>query len=192
MAVDEIQTGMGRTGKWFAIDHWGLDPDILIMGKALGGGLPLGAILARAHIADAWDPGAHGSTFGGNPVCCAAGLAAIDVIDSEGLIDRARQTGAFIKQAFESARASMPQIGEVRGMGLMISVDIVDPRTQRPAVDRVRDLLRSAAEAGVVLSRCGVASIRIVPPLIITREQAAAGVNVVLGVLREAGATAPA
>jgi 4-aminobutyrate aminotransferase len=192
MVVDEVQTGMGRTGKWFAIDHWGLDPDIIIMGKALGGGLPLGAVLARRRLADAWDPSAHGSTFGGNPVCCAAGLATLDIIDAEGLVARARETGAFIRQAFDSARSSMPQIGEVRGLGLMLSVDVLDPQTRRPAADRMKDLLRAAAAARVVLSRCGTASIRIVPPLIITREQATTGVNAVLGALREAGAAAPA
>lgn len=189
--VDEVQTGIGRTGKWFAIEHWGLDPDILVMGKALGGGMPLGAILARAEIADAWEPGAHGSTFGGHPVSCQAGLAAIEVIESEGLLDHARVMGEFVMRMFESARARVPMIGEVRGMGLMIGVDVVDPETRRPVPSRMKSLLRDAAASGVVLTKCGESTIRIAPPLIITREQVASGVETLLGVLREAGAPTP-
>ncbi len=190
MIVDEVQTGFGRTGRWFAIDHWGLEPDILLMGKAIGGGLPLGAILARKEIAEAWEPGAHGSTFGGNPVACICGLASLAVIESEGLVDRARETGAFVREAFEAARADMPQVGDVRGLGLMLAVDVVDPETGRPAATRMQALLRAAAAEGVVLIKCGDASIRIAPPLIITREQIETGVNAVLNALRALGAAA--
>ncbi|MDR7521136.1 MAG: aminotransferase class III-fold pyridoxal phosphate-dependent enzyme [Armatimonadota bacterium] len=189
--ADEVQTGLGRTGRWFAVEHWGLEPDILVLGKALGGGLPLGAVLARAEVADAWEPGAHGSTFGGNPVACAAGLATIEVVEAEGLIDRARDVGAFIREAFESARHRIPQIGEVRGLGLMLGADLVDPDTRRPAAPRIRDVLAGASRAGVVLTKCGEATLRIVPPLVITREQASDGVEALLGVLARVGATAP-
>jgi 4-aminobutyrate aminotransferase len=190
--VDEVQTGIGRTGRWFAVEHWGLEPDIILMGKAVGGGLPLGAVLARREIADAWDPGAHGSTFGGNPVACAAGLASIEVIETEGLVDRARDTGTSIKEAFEAARARMPQVGQVRGLGLMIGVDVIDPATKAPAAARMRSVLRAAAAAGVVLTKCGEATIRIAPPLIITREQARWGVDALLRALTEAWAAAHA
>jgi 4-aminobutyrate aminotransferase len=191
MIVDEVQTGLGRTGKWFAIEHWGLDPDILVLGKALGGGMPLGAILARQEIADAWDPGAHGSTFGGHPVSCQAGLAAIEVIETEGLLERAAEIGAFVRQTFESARVQVPTVGDVRGLGLLIGVDIVDPQTRQPVPSRIKSILRAASAAGVVLTKCGESTIRIAPPLIITREQAASGIETVLGVLREAGAPTP-
>jgi 4-aminobutyrate aminotransferase len=190
MAVDEVQTGLGRTGKWFAIDHWGLEPDILLMGKAIGGGLPLGAILARQEIADAWEPGAHGSTFGGNPVSCACGLATIDVIESEGLVERARETGAFIRQRLDAARGTTPQMGDVRGLGLMLAVDVLDPETRKPAAAQMKSLLQAGSAAGLVLIKCGDAALRIAPPLIITREQAEAGVEALLGVLRQVGASA--
>jgi 4-aminobutyrate aminotransferase len=190
MLVDEIQTGLGRTGRWFAIDHWGLEPDILIMGKAVGGGLPLGAILARRELADAWDPGGHGSTFGGNPVSCAAGLASLEVIESEGLVDRARETGAIIRDTLESARPRTPQIGDVRGLGLMLAFDVVDPDTGQPSHARMTAALREAAAAGVVLIKCGSVSIRMTPPLIITREQVETGLQALLGALRKTGTVA--
>jgi 4-aminobutyrate aminotransferase len=187
MVADEIQTGVGRTGKWFAVEHWGLEPDILLLGKAVGGGMPLGVVLARREIAQAWDPGAHGSTFGGHPVSCAAGLASIGVIESVGLVDRARETGAFIRGVFEEARGRLAAVGETRGLGLMLGVDVLDPETGRPAGTRIKDIIRAASSAGVVMSRCGEATLRIVPPLSITREQAAEGVEALLGVLQGVG-----
>ncbi|MDR7420442.1 MAG: aminotransferase class III-fold pyridoxal phosphate-dependent enzyme [Armatimonadota bacterium] len=190
MMVDEIQTGMGRTGKWFAIEHWGLEPDILVMGKAIGGGLPLGAMLARREIAEAWEPGAHGSTFGGNPVSCACGLATIDVVESEGLVARAAEIGAFIRQMLVEARDRTPQIGDVRGFGLMLGIEILDPATRAPAPALLKSVLRAGASAGLVLIKCGDASLRLTPPLIITREQAEDGVHTLLGVLDKVGAHA--
>ncbi|MDR7481527.1 MAG: aminotransferase class III-fold pyridoxal phosphate-dependent enzyme [Armatimonadota bacterium] len=187
--ADEVQTGLGRTGRWFAVEHWGLEPDILVLGKALGGGLPLGAVLARREIADAWQPGAHGSTFGGNPVACRAGLATIDVIEAEGLLERARTVGAFIADALRAARADVPVLGDVRGLGLMIGADVVDPATGRPDAARTRAVLAATPRAGLVLTKCGEATVRISPPLILTREQAQGAVEALLGVLRQVGGT---
>jgi 4-aminobutyrate aminotransferase len=189
--ADEVQTGVGRTGRWFAVEHWGLVPDILVLGKAVGGGLPLGAVLARRDLADAWAPGAHGSTFGGNPVACRAGLATIDVIEAEGLLERARVVGAVIVEALRAARADVPALGDVRGLGLMIGADVVDPATGRPDAARTRAVLAAAPRAGLVLTKCGEATLRISPPLVITREQAQEAVDALLGVLRQVSTPTP-
>jgi 4-aminobutyrate aminotransferase len=120
-------------------------------------------------------------------VSCAAGLASIGVIESVGLVDRARETGAFIRGVFEEARGRLAAVGETRGLGLMLGVDVLDPETGRPAGTRIKDIIRAASSAGVVMSRCGEATLRIVPPLSITREQAAEGVEALLGVLQGVG-----
>jgi len=150
----------------------------------LGGGLPLGAVLARREIADAWDPGAHGSTFGGNPLACQAGLATIAVIEEEGLLENAQQVGAYLRERFEEARTSMPMIGDVRGLGLMLGVEVVEPETGRPAIDRIGPFVKAISQAGVVITKCGESTLRIAPPLILTREQADEGVEIILKVLR--------
>ncbi len=190
--ADEVQTGIGRTGRWFAVEHWGLEPDMLVLGKAVGGGMPLSAVIARREIADAWDPGAHGSTFGGNPVACRAGLATLEVIEAEGLMERAVEVGAEIRRAFEAARTRIPSVGEVRGLGLMLGLDVLDPNTGLPASSQIMEILKAASRAGVVLTKCGEATLRIGPPLIITREQAASGVEMLLGVLQGTGVAARA
>jgi 4-aminobutyrate aminotransferase len=182
--ADEVQTGLGRTGRWFAVEHWGVEPDILILGKALGGGLPLGAVLARRELADAWDPGAHGSTFGGNPLACQAGLATITIIEEEGLLERARQIGAYLRERFEEACSSMPLIGDVRGLGLMLGVELVEPDTGRPAAAHIGEIVRAISRAGVVITKCGEATLRVAPPLILTQEQADEGVEIILNILR--------
>ncbi|GBD10009.1 4-aminobutyrate aminotransferase GabT [Candidatus Thermoflexus japonica] len=184
LIVDEVQTGLGRTGRWFAVEHWGVEPDILILGKALGGGLPLGAVLARRELADAWDPGAHGSTFGGNPLACQAGLATIAVIEEEGLLENAQRVGAYLRERFEEARTSMPMIGDVRGLGLMLGVELVEPGSGDLATARVGEMVRAISRAGVVITKCGESTLRIAPPLILTREQAEEGVEIILQVLR--------
>lgn len=185
LIVDEVQTGLGRTGRWFAVEHWGVEPDILILGKALGGGLPLGAVLVRRELADAWDPGAHGSTFGGNPLACQAGLATIAVIEEENLLENARQIGAYLRERFEEAQTSIPMIGDVRGLGLMLGVELVEPKTWRPASARIGEIVKAISRSGVVITKCGESTLRIAPPLILTRDQADEGVEIILGILRE-------
>ncbi|HEX4069680.1 MAG TPA: acetyl ornithine aminotransferase family protein [Planctomycetaceae bacterium] len=169
--ADEVQSGMGRTGRMCAIEHWNVVPDIICLAKGIASGLPLGAIVARADIMD-WPPGAHASTFGGNPVACAAALETIALIQ-EGLMENATRQGDFLMDRLKAMQARRPEIGDVRGKGLMIGVELVKPgTTQEPAPDAAEQLVQTCFQKGLLLLRCGVSSVRLCPPLVITREQA--------------------
>lgn len=183
LIADEVQTGLGRTGKWFAVEHWGVTPDIVALGKAIGGGLPLGAVLARRDLMDAWWPAAHGSTFGGNPVACRAGLETISIIEEEGLLANAVAVGDHIQARFRAAQATLPVIGQVRGKGLMVAVDLVDDSGKPISVDAVKLVIKKLGEAGVLMTKCGPSALRLAPPLILTMEQADAAVDLILDVL---------
>ncbi|MGQ9814889.1 MAG: aminotransferase class III-fold pyridoxal phosphate-dependent enzyme, partial [Candidatus Roseilinea sp.] len=177
--------GLGRTGKWFAIEHTGVTPDIIALGKAIGGGLPLGAIVARADLMNAWWPAAHGSTFGGNPVACRAGLETIAIMREEGLLENAVRVGRRLMQRFESARAALPIIGEVRGKGLMVAVDLVDESGQPLATDQLKQVIKLLGKHGVVMTKCGPSALRLAPPLILTEAQADEAADLILSALRE-------
>jgi 4-aminobutyrate aminotransferase len=169
-AVDEVQSGIGRTGKWFAIEHWGVVPDIVCMAKGIAAGMPLGVMASRANIQD-WTPGSHASTFGGNPVSCAAALAVIDVIKSENLLENALREGEYLKERLEEMMDSHPLIGDVRGKGLMIGVELVkDKDTKEYAKQETEDVMMECFRQGLAIVNCGVNVIRWMPPLIITRE----------------------
>ncbi len=185
LIADEVQTGLGRTGKWFAIEHSGVVPDIVAMGKAIGGGLPLGAIVARAELMDQWWPGAHGSTFGGNPVACRAGLETIAIIREEGLMDNAVRVGRRLMQHFQAARAHLPIIGDVRGRGLMVAVDLVDEGGQPLATDRLKQVIKLLGKHGVVVTKCGPSALRLAPALILTEAQADEVATLILDALAE-------
>lgn len=185
LIADEVQTGLGRTGKWFAIEHTGVTPDIIALGKAIGGGLPLGAIVARADLMNAWWPAAHGSTFGGNPVACRAGLETIAIMREEGLLENAVRVGRRLMQRFESARAALPIIGEVRGKGLMVAVDLVDESGQPLATDQLKQVIKLLGKHGVVMTKCGPSALRLAPPLILTEAQADEAADLILSALRE-------
>lgn len=157
LIVDEIQTGLGRTGRWFGYEHDGIVPDIVCLAKALGGGLPLGACLARPEVAAAFQPGDHGSTFGGGPVACAAGLAVLDVIADEGLVDRAALAGERLRSALE---AIAPAGAQVRGRGLLIGIELPDP-----AARRVAEL---ALQRGLIVNDATPSVVRLAPPLCIS------------------------
>ena len=172
LIADEVQTGLGRTGKWFAIEYTGVVPDVVVMGKAIGGGLPLGAIVARADLMDGWWPAAHGSTFGGNPVACRAGLESIAIMREEHLLDNAVRVGERLMQHFREARSELPIIGDVRGKGLMIAVDLVDEGGQPISTDRVKQVIKALARRGVVMTKCGPSALRLAPALILTEPQA--------------------
>lgn len=181
---DEVQTGMGRTGKFFGIEHTGVVPDIVCMAKALGGGLPLGAIVARKRVVS-WEKGSHTSTFGGNPVACEAGLAAIDVIEQEGLLRNAAEQGAYIQERLKRLQSRRRRIGDVRGRGLFIGVELVrDQRTKERAEGERDRVVQEAFRQGLLLLPCGRNAIRISPPLTISRSEVEQGLGVLEEVLR--------
>lgn len=183
---DEIQSGMGRTGRWFAIEHWGVVPDIVALAKALAGGLPLGATVGRAEIMSL-PRGSHASTFGGNPVSCAAACATIDAMEREGLVERARDLG---ERALKRAREMMEEIdyvGDVRGKGLMIGIELVkDRRTKEPHPELLRETIRNSFRNGLLVIGAGTSVIRISPPLVITPEALDRGLAILEQSLRRA------
>jgi 4-aminobutyrate aminotransferase len=180
---DEVQAGMGRTGKFFAIEHVGVVPDIICMAKALGGGLPLGAIIARKRVMS-WEKGSHTSTFGGNPVACEAGLATIEVIEKEGLLRNAADQGAYIQERLRSLQRRHRMIGDVRGRGLMIGVELVRNQRTKERAEAERDaVVLKAFQRGLLLLPCGRNSFRISPPLSITRHEVDEGLAVLEAVL---------
>ena len=170
LIFDEVQSGMGRTGKMWAAEHFDAVPDILAVAKGIAGGMPLGATVARADLMT-WPPGAHASTFGGNPVCCAAALATIALLE-EGLMKNAARMGAHLMDRMREWPARFPHVGEVRGLGLMIGIDRVrDQRTKEKAPELRGRVLRQAFERGLLVLGAGDNAIRLCPPLVITRDQ---------------------
>jgi len=168
---DEVQAGMGRTGKWFAIEHHGVTPDITTMAKALGGGLPLGAIAFRKEL-DFTTPGSHSNTFGGNLAAVAASMATIDVIEKEHLLDNARDQGTYLLGRLRELAKKFEEIGDVRGLGLMTATEFVkDRKTKEPAVAFRDRVIVESYQRGLILLPCGRSSIRYIPPLIVRREE---------------------
>lgn len=166
LIFDEIQTGFGRTGKWFAAEHFGVKPDILCMAKGIASGFPLGAIAASEKIMKKWSPGAHGGTFGGNPVCCAAAVATLDVMRKEKLVQNAKRLGDYLRKELQKLQLKYPIIKEVRGLGLMLGVDFKDSAM-------VKKIMNFCLENGLVLISTGADGtvIRLVPPLIVNKKQ---------------------
>jgi 4-aminobutyrate aminotransferase len=180
LVADEVQSGMGRTGKMFAVQHWDVEPDIVCLAKGIASGLPLGAIIARGKVMD-WPPGSHASTFGGNPVSCRASLATIDLLEKE-YIANAAQRGEQLREGLLEMQKKLPKIGEVRGLGLMMAVDIVKDRDKQILDPALRDeVVQSAFRRGLLLLGCGESAIRFCPPLCITAAQ----IDTVLRILRE-------
>lgn len=177
LIVDEVQSGMGRTGKMFASEHYGLEPDIITLAKGIGSGLPIGVMVARADLMD-WKPGAHASTFGGNPVCIASALKTIALLEG-GLVENSATVGAYLKAGLVELMQKHDCIGDVRGLGLMIGVEFVtDKVTRKPDAD-LRDRVEfECFERGLILLGCGESSIRWSPPLILTRAQADVGLEI--------------
>jgi 4-aminobutyrate aminotransferase len=171
LIFDEVQSGMGRTGKMFASEHFDVVPDIVTLAKGIASGLPLSATIARAGIMD-WKPGAHASTFGGNPVSVAAALATLELLQTE-LIENARVVGAHMKARLSDFPARFPNVGEIRGMGLMIGIDLVKDQATRERAPELRDaVVQKCFEHGLLVLGAGPNSIRLSPPLVLTREQA--------------------
>jgi len=181
LVADEVQSGAGRTGKWWAIQHSGVEPDIVCMAKGIASGMPLGICMSRAEVMD-WVPGSHASTFGGNPVSIAAALATIDVLQREA-IGNAAKVGAKMLERLHGWKKSHPLVGDVRGRGLMIGVELVkNKETREPATDLRNRVETLAFERGLMILGCGETSIRLCPPLIVTEEEA----TVALDILEEA------
>ena len=180
LIVDEIQTGFGRTGRWFALEHARLTPDIVCLAKGLGGGFPMGAFAYTARVRKALHQGAHGSTFGGSPLACAAGLAAIDTYRGAALIERSATSGARMLADLQAGLAGVPIVRDVRGLGLMLAVEL---RT------KVAPILRSLMlEHRVIALPAGPTILRLLPPLVITEEEAALGVKAIVAALTAASA----
>lgn len=171
-AVDEVQQGFGRTGKWFGIENFDVAPDIIVMGKAIASGMPLSAIVARAEIMNSCDTPAHTFTMGGNPVSCQAAISTIDVIEEENLIDHAKELGDYIKKEFNRMKDKYEIIGDVRGMGLSIGVDLVTDRvTKEKAREAAAKICYRCWEKGIIITFFGNNVLRIQPPLVIKKDE---------------------
>jgi len=181
LIFDEVQTGIGRTGKMFASEHWGVHPDVMTLAKGLGSGLPIGLVVAKRTIMEKWKRGAHGNTYGGNPLCCAAALATLDLVQSEYAANAADVGGYFLGRLQELAK-DFTCIGDVRGKGLMIGAELIDPASGKAAPALCQRLLTRAYHNGLILLSCGVSTVRFIPPLMVSR----ADVDEALGLLRTA------
>jgi 4-aminobutyrate aminotransferase len=172
LVVDEVQSGVGRTGKWWAVEHTGVHPDIVCCAKGIASGMPLGVVISKAEVMD-WVPGSHASTFGGNPVSIAAALATLDVIEKEGLLRNSREVGDQMLRRMANWPRKHRIVGDVRGRGLMIGVEIVKDQTTREYGNVERDrIVALAFERGILFLGCGPSTIRIAPPLIVTKDEA--------------------
>ncbi len=186
LMADEIQTGAGRTGKWWAVEHEGIEPDIVCFAKGVTSGMPIGGIIAREKLMT-WGRGSHGSTFGGNPVAATAALATLEVIENEGIMAQAADTGDYVNDALAEMAGRHPSLGDVRGRGLMIGMEFVkDRQTKERAVELRNHVIQRAFEMGLLLIPCGANSIRITPPLNIPRPLVDEGLQIFEQALTEA------
>jgi 4-aminobutyrate aminotransferase / (S)-3-amino-2-methylpropionate transaminase / 5-aminovalerate transaminase len=182
---DEIQAGSGRTGPLWAIEHYGVEPDLLVGGKTLGGGLPLAAVTGRAEIMDAVHPGGLGGTFGGNPVCCAAALAVLDELTAPGFRERADQIAGLLRTRLDEIAGRQPIVGEVRGLGAMLAVELAEQ-----TADKAKAVTAAAREKGLILLSCGLYGnvLRLLPPLSATDDELEHGLAILEEALGDAGA----
>lgn len=171
LIADEVQSGVGRTGKMWAFEHEGIVPDIVASAKGLGGGLPIGAMIARTAHASKWQPGSHGNTYGGNGLTCAVTLELLHMVEEE-LMANAATVGAHLHECLETVAQRFPQIGAVRGRGLMIGVEFIDPASGAPASQLADAIMEEAFRKGLLVLTCGASTIRFCPPLVLTTAQA--------------------
>jgi 4-aminobutyrate aminotransferase len=184
LVLDEIQSGFGRTGKMFACEHWGVEPDILCVAKGIASGMPIGAMIARGEIST-WTRGTHGSTFGGNPVACAAALATIELLE-QGLVQNAAEVGSYLKENLAKLATRHPCVCDVRGLGLMIGVEFAQIDATPDA--KLRDaVMTNCFDRGLLLLNCGESTIRFCPPLIVKRDEVDSAVKIFDSVLTELG-----
>lgn len=186
LVFDEVQCGIGRSGRMFASEHWGVSPDIMTLAKGLGSGLPIGLVVARRSIMQQWKNGAHGNTYGGNPIACAAALATLDLVEKE-LTANAADVGAYFLQRLREIQPEYECIGDVRGLGLFIGMELVEDRTSKtPAHDLAEDVIRRAFANGMLLLPCGRSTIRFMPPLTITPQDVDEAMTILRASLDEA------
>lgn len=178
LVFDEIQSGVGRTGQMFAADYFGVAPDILLSAKGIASGMPLGAIVAKESVMT-WPRGSHGSTYGGNPLCCAAALATFEIV--EGLLPAVRENGKYFLDGLKKLQSKYPVIGDVRGTGFMIGVEFVLPGTKTAAAEYVGKLEQLAFKKGLLLLSCGKSTIRMAPPLVVGKHE----IDLCLAILEE-------
>ncbi len=186
--VDEVQASFGRTGKLFCIEHEGLSPELLCLGKGIGSGIPTAALMAEARIMNTLPPGDMSSTTGGNPVSCAAGHAVLDIMEQEGLVANSAQIGAHMLARFRELAGKYPLLGDARGKGLVIGLEFIgDPQTKQPAPELTLDIIGRLCRKGVVCGRVGIYGnvLRVAPPLVITLEQADRSIDALADVLQE-------
>jgi 4-aminobutyrate aminotransferase len=170
LICDEVQSGIGRTGKMWAFEHEGIIPDIVATAKGLGGGMPIGGIVARKEWASRWKPGAHGNTYGGNAISCASSYETLCLVE-ESLMENAAQVGQHLIERLREMQQRIPQIGFVRGRGLMVGVEFIDPATGEQDKKLADKVMEEAFQRGVLLLTCGASTIRFCPPLIVTKEE---------------------
>jgi 4-aminobutyrate aminotransferase len=183
LVADEVQTGMGRTGKFYAVEHWDVEPDIICLAKGIASGMPLGAIVSREEVMD-WPPGSHASTFGGNPVSCRAALATLDLLEG-GYIANAAERGQQLKYELQRLQQRHPEIREVRGLGLMMAIDLADEEDGSPVGARRDEVIQAAFRRGLLLLGCGESAVRFCPPLCISAEQVETAIHILDTVLSE-------
>ena len=182
--VDEVQSGMGRTGRMMAIEHWGVIPDIIALAKGIASGMPLGAMVSQSEVMD-WVPGSHASTFGGNPISCRAALTTIELLEG-GLIENAARIGNYILGKLRELQKQFELIGDVRGKGLMIGIELVkDRETKKKALEERDRMIQACFEKGLLILGCGENVIRLIPPLIITQNEADTALTILEEVLRK-------
>ena len=179
LVADEIQSGVGRTGKFLAVEHWGVIPDIITLAKGLGSGMPIGAILGADEIMS-WPPGSHGSTFGGNPVSCAASLATLALVENE-LMDNARKMGPYLLKRLSKLETKYKCVKNIRGKGLMIAIDLY--QDEQPSHDAAYQFEQKCFQEGLLVLGCGEYSVRLTPPLIVQKSQIDIAVDIMETVL---------
>jgi 4-aminobutyrate aminotransferase len=186
LIFDEVQSGVGRTGKMFASQHWSVSPDIMTLAKGLGSGLPIGVVVARKKHMEKWKRGAHGNTFGGNPLCCAAALATLELVESE-YAANAAAVGEYFIGRLRQLQKRFECIGDVRGKGLMLGAELItDPASRTPAAALCQRVLTRAFHNGLILLSCGVSTLRFIPPLLVSRENVDEAMGLLETSLKEA------
>jgi 4-aminobutyrate aminotransferase len=186
LIFDEVQCGIGRTGRMFASQHWGVSADIMTLAKGLGSGLPIGMVVARRRHMEKWKRGAHGNTYGGNPLCCAAALATLELVEGQYSANAAAM-GEYFKRRLNELRPQFEAIGEVRGKGLMLGVELIADRVSRkPDAALCQRVLTRAFHNGLILLSCGVSTLRFIPPLLVSKADIDEAMVLIESALKEA------